>query len=475
MQRCIPVLIPLLLTAAAGSARAGGFATGRFAGEHGHVATDNPTAIYFNPAGLALGVGWRIYAEGLLAWRTVNYTRPEGAISNVTDGEGEAGTPEGATDVNAGKATLANFAASPFLGVATDLGVPNLGVGAAFYVPFGGQAKWDQDDAFEDDDQYPGAIDGVQRWHTIEGEIRSMYVTAAGAYRFPGARLSIGAGFNLIFSNVLTVRARTAAGTDDVIAADGSIQEGRSLIDTKGTHISASAGVNWEAMPGLWIAASYQAQPGFGNFTQSGTLDNKFGAGPATRDPIRLEQEMPDVIRLGAKFQPTPDLEFRLSGDYTRWSVFEHQCFLEADEPNPNCALDNDGVARPNARGIIVNIPREWEDTFGVRGGASYWITPGFEVNAGVNYDSSAVPDRTIDSSLIDADKIIGLAGFRWAAIPDSLVLAFTLNNVFYFKRDVAPREQGDIGTMSPSSVPDGAGVYTQNVIFANVGAEYRF
>jgi long-chain fatty acid transport protein len=474
VQRWIKVLIPLLLTSAAGSAHAGGFAVGRYAGEHGHVATDNPTAIYFNPAGLALGVGWRIYAEGLLAWRTVDYTRPEGAVSNVVDGEGQSGTPEDAVDVNAGKASLANFAASPFLGVATDLGVPNLGVGAAFYVPFGGQAKWDQDDSFEGDDDYPGAVDGVQRWHTIEGEIRSMYVTAAGAYRLPGPRLAFGAGVNLIFSNVLTVRARTPAGTDDVVAADGSIAEGRSLIDTKGTHISASVGVNWEAITGLWIAASYQAQPGFGNFTQSGTLDNKFGDGPSTQDPIRLEQEMPDVYRLGVRYQPMSNLELRLSGDYQRWSVFEHQCFLEADEENPNCALDNDGVERDNARGIIVNIPREWKDTFGVRGGASYWFTPAFEVNGGVAFDSSAVPDRTIDSSLIDANKVIAMAGFRWAVM-DSLMLAFTANNVFYAKRDVAPRDQGDIGTMSPSAVPDGAGVYTQNVIFANVGAEYHF
>jgi long-chain fatty acid transport protein len=475
VQRSIPILITLILSAAAGSARAGGFATGRYAGEHGHVATDHPTAIYFNPAGLALGVGWRIYAEGILAWRTVEYQRPEGAISNVVDGEGQAGTPSDATDVNSGKASLSNFAAAPFLGAVTDFGVPNLGVGLAFYVPFGGQAKWDKDDRFEGDSEFPGAEDGVQRWHTIEGEIRSLYLSLGGAYRFPGPRLAVGAGFNLIRSNVTTVRARTPQGTDDVIAADGGIAEGRSLIDTNGTHISASVGINWEAVPGLWIGASYQSQPGFGNFTQSGTLDNKFGSGPTLNDPIRLEQELPDITRLGVRYQPMPELELRLSGDYQRWSVFEHQCFLEADDPDANCALDEDGQMMDDAQSIIVNIPREWKDTYGVRAGASYWFAPELEVNGGVNFDSSAVPDRTIESSLIDANKVIGIAGVRWAAMPDSLLLALTVNNVFYFERDVSPREQGDIGTVSPSAVPDGAGKYTQNVIFVNLGAEYRF
>ena len=475
MQRWTPILIPLVLSAVVSSASAGGFATGRYAGEHGHVATDHPTAIYFNPAGLALGLGWRVYAEGIFAWRTVEYNRPRGAITNQVDGAGEAGTPDDAIDANSGKASLSNIAAAPFLGAVTDFGVPNLGVGLAFFVPFGGQAQWDKNDDYADDQQYPGAEDGVQRWSTIDGELRALYLSLGGAYRFPGPRLSIGAAVNFISSNVYTVRARTPAGNDDVVAANGSVAEGRSLIDVSGTNLSASIGVNWEAMPGLWIAASYQSQPGFGNSTQSGTLTNKFGSGSTDPTDIRFEQELPDIARLGVRYMPSTQVELRLSGDYQRWSVFEHQCLLDADRDDANCALNENGEAMPDAQGIIVNIPREWEDTFGVRAGASYWFTPELEVNGGVNFDSSAVPDRTIDASLLDQNKIIGIAGVRWAAMPDSLILALTVNNAFYFQRKVDPREDGDIGTLSPSTVPDGAGRYKQNVLFLNLGAEYRF
>ena len=34
------------------TASASGFATARFGGEHGHPTTDNPTALYYNPAGI---------------------------------------------------------------------------------------------------------------------------------------------------------------------------------------------------------------------------------------------------------------------------------------------------------------------------------------------------------------------------------------------------------------------------------------
>lgn len=479
MQRSISILLASILcsAAAASAARAGNLTTAHFGGEQGNVASDHPTTIYYNPAGLALGTGWRLYLEGDIAWRTVDYRRSESAISNIDSAEGEAGTPSGAVGANAGKATVSNIAAAPFLGVATDFGVPNLGVGAAFYVPFGGQATWDKNDDFEGDTQYPGAVDGPNRWFDIHGQLRSLYVTLAAAYRLPGPRLSFGAGINFTESNIWTVRARTPEGTDDLVGANGRISEGRSLVDTSGFALAASAGVNWEPAPGLWIGASYQSQPGFGNSTQSGTLTNKFGTGSTDVTDIRIEQEMPDVYRLGARYQPMPGLELRLAGDFQRWSAFEHQCLLDKDaNPSAKCQIREDGSAfGPDAGDIILSIPREWQDTFGVSAGGSYWVIPALELESGLYFDSSSVPDKTMEASLPDQNKLFVRAGVRWAAMPDQLLITLALNNAFYFKRTVDVRTDGAIGTVAPSTVPDGAGTYKQNVMFLNLGAEYRF
>ena len=476
------ILLVAFSSLAPGAASAGGFNVARYAGEHGHAASDSVTSIYFNPAGLALGTGWRIYGEGLVAFRHVSYFRPELAVGNVLDpGDTGAGTPVDALDTNSGTATLNNVLVSPFLGAATDFGVPNLGVGLAFYAPFGGQAKWDKNDAFEGNTQYPGAVDGPQRWSTIEGELRSLYLSAAGAYRLPGPRLSFGLGVNFIRSNIDTVRARTAAGTDDIVTDTGDIVEGRSYIDVDGIAFSAAAGVIWEPMDAMWIGLSYQSQPGFGNHTQSGQLVQKLGLTGVDETPIRLEQELPDVWRIAWRHRPVSNVEVRVAGDYQRWSVFKNQCLLDGTLPKSqnNCSLDSDGAATPDAEGIIVNIPRRWNDTFGIRAGGSYWFTPDLEVNGGLNYDSSAVPDETIDVSLLDQNKLIALAGVRWGVLPQQLILDLTLNNVFYFKRTVDPRardaDDGQIGPQPPSSVPDGGGTYKQNVFYVQLGAEYMF
>jgi hypothetical protein len=70
---------------------------------------------------------------------------------------------------------------------------------------------------------------------------------------------------------------------------------------------------------------------------------------------------------------------------------------------------------------------------------------------------------------------VIALVGARFALLQDQLLLGVSANNVFYIERTVAPREPDTIGTFPPSTVPDGAGTYSQNVLYFNANAEYRF
>lgn len=459
------------------SAYAGGFASARFGGEHGNPTTDNATAIYYNPAGLALGSGTRIFVEGLIAYRDASYKRPEGAIHNIEDGA--TGTPTEAISANAGTATLSNIITSPFLGVVTDFGVENLGVALAFYAPFGGQASWDKNDEYKDSVDYPGAVDGVQRWATMDGTIKEIYLSAGAAYRLPGPRLSFGVTASLISESVDTIRARVALGNDDLVSGNGTLLEGRSHIDVSGITFGAAAGIMWEPVDDLHLGLSYQSQPGFGETTQTGDLNFKFGNSAADTSEIDFLQELPDIIRFGARYKVQPNLELRFSADYTRWSVLEKQCLLDANDSAASCALDeNGGNIAGVTSGVVINIPRYWEDTFGVRAGASYWLSEKTELAYGLSYDSSAVPDKSIDPTFIDMDKLIATLGGRFR-LSDSLQLNASYTHVYYFTRKVAVRERDasgeDIGFSPPSVVPDHGGTYKQMIGLLNLGAEYQF
>ena len=88
MRRANFIIVATVLVAVVtpNLASGSGFLVARFGGEHGHPTTHHPAAIYFNPAGLALNKGTHIYAEGLLGFRTVTYTRPVAAIDSLARG-----------------------------------------------------------------------------------------------------------------------------------------------------------------------------------------------------------------------------------------------------------------------------------------------------------------------------------------------------------------------------------------------------
>jgi long-chain fatty acid transport protein len=460
--------------AVAGTAHAGGYATARFGAADGNVTSTRVWAAYYNPAGLAFESGWRISLEGTIGYRTASYDRDPAAIDNVIPtGETGLGTPAEDVEVNSGKNTLSNLVTSPFFGAATDFGIPNLGVALTFSVPFGGQAEWGQDGAVPDAEKYPGAIDGSQRWHAISGTIRSMYITAAGAYYIPAAKLSFGVGLNLVLSDVDTIRARTPSGHDDVVSEQGggayAVTEGRSLLTADGVQFSLGAGLMWVPLPELRVGLSYQSQPNFGTFRLKGTLTNKYGAGAAGAGPIELEQALPDILRVGAAYAVNDDLEVHAQFGWERWSVLEYQCVLDATMPDRNCSVDADG-APAGAVGIVSNVPRYWHDSFDFRVGGAYRLTPKVLLDGGFAVNTSAIPDRTLDAGFIDMLKFLPTIGGRFT-LTDNFVLAAHWTQVIYLARTAGVEEP----FMAPTTVPSGAGKYTQSVGILQVEAQVLF
>src|SRR4051812_25663851 len=85
----------------ANAAVAAGFAAAEFGGVHGNVVTTDPTAIYFNPAGMALGEGTRFYLAGLGALRRGSWTHAKSPA--------ETSDPPGAEGADTGQARFSNL------------------------------------------------------------------------------------------------------------------------------------------------------------------------------------------------------------------------------------------------------------------------------------------------------------------------------------------------------------------------------
>lgn len=472
------------LTLWAGRAEASGFAAARFGGEHGHPTTDNATAIYYNPAGIALSEGTHIFADGTLALRWASYERPAVA-PGVVDSQLTLDLAPGAND---GKATLFNPAFSPFAGVTSDFGTDFIYGGAAIYFPFGGSAVWDENEQYADSEDFPGAVDGVQRWYSIDGTIRSMYLTGALAFNIRKIGLSIGVTGSAIRSEVDTVRARNPDGTDDIVSGtmeDFSLKEGRSALKVHGWQGGFGVGLVYDVLElgKYFIGASYTSQPNVaGGMYLQGTLDNVFSLGEPSTTDVELEQTLPDIVRFGVRVRPTDKYELRLFGDYTRWSVFRKQCVLDTSVDDRNCDFENEREALDDPEnfggpgdtaGVTQHLPRFWKDAGGVRFGASYWFIPTVEGYAGVGYDSTAVPKETLDPALMDAHKISISLGARWQII-ERLAMAFTSTELIFFRTSTEGKSRLD-DFLSPTRQPSGDGVYKQFFQLFNFYADVSF
>lgn len=445
----------------ASEARASGFATARFGGEHGHPTTDNPTAIYYNPAGIAEDTPgfekkfWRvkIFADANIAFRWASWSHQQ-SPKDVPE-------PEDAQGANSGTAELFNVITAPMAGATFQ--VENFGIGLGWFVPFGGQSVYDQNESFRDNPNYAGPVDGVQRWHSIQGVIRSMYFSVAAAYDILD-RVSIGAAFNMVKSDVDTLRARTADGSNSLAT------EGRSWIDVGGWHAAFGVGVIGEVAENkVWIGASYQARPGLGEMQLSGTLNTNLSGSVSTQD-VKLIQELPDVIRMGVRARPVDKVEIRVFGDVTTWGTFDNQCVITADKEE--CPVEADGSADP-ASGILINIARNWGTAFGVRAGGSYWVVPEVELYLGAGYDSNAIPDETLEIALTDFHKANVAGGVRFST-GELFAAALTYTHFFYAPRDTSG-ESIHPDFEPPTRSPDSGGEYTQTIGVVNVNAQFSF
>jgi long-chain fatty acid transport protein len=466
---------------APGDAAASGFAAARFGGEHGHPTTDNATAIYYNPAGIALSKGTHVFVDATTALRWASYDRPGDAVNNQM-------SLDAAPGANDGKSTLFNGIMAPFIGATSDFGTDFIYGGLGLYFPFGGSAVWDKNPAYSNNDRIPGAVDGTQRWYSVDGTIRSMYVTGALGFNIRKIGLTLGVSGSVIRSEVVTLRARNTDGTDDVLDANGNLKEGRSYIDANGWQGGFALGATYNLLKKdiLWLGASYTSQPNVvGGMTLQGDLSNTLALAEPSVTPVELTQTLPEILRFGARYRPIPKVELRLFGDFTRWSVFDKQCVLDKSEPDRSCEFDGEDTALDDPEsfgadgptdgvlGVVQHLPRYWKNGGGVRAGVSYWVLPQLEVFVGAGYDSSAVPVQTLDPALMDMNKVSTSAGARWQIIKN-LAISLTSTELFFFTVDTKGKNALN-QFQSPTRQPDANGEYKQFFQLLNFYADVSF
>jgi len=467
IARSLHVLWWVAALLSANTARASGLLNPFVSDPHGQPELANVYALDFNPAALGGMHGTNIVVDGALV---VGYTAFDRRGPLSPSPANTPALPNYASYVatNTGKNTAVNAGYIPFLGASTDFGSRSLFAGVGVYAPFGGSIKWQPASRWANDSAFPGAVDGPQRWQSISVVDSSLAASAAFGARFLDERISLGVALTAYSHHVQIDKAFNNDGSDDVTGPTGILKEGRAYLDVAGVDAGASVGAYLvpDADRKLRIGISYTSQPGFGQMRLPGTLGQRLGITPSGTTNVDLLQSYPDIVRLGAAYRVSDDVDLRVHGQYVRWSVFTDACVVHSGMP---CNLNPDGSAVTQGQ-IIANDEANFHDAFAMHAGIGYWPLARAELFGDLGFDTSAVPNDSQGRTLFDSFKIIGSVGLRYA-VSTHVFLAGSYTEIYYLPMTVTSQRQWQ----GASAVPFANGSYSSHLEFYDANVTIAF
>lgn len=429
-------------------------------GVYGTPGTTDATATWWNPAGLAAGEGTRFHLEAAPLFATVDIVRenPTYAYDSTAFG------PE--TYDYGGVAKYQRATAVPFLGVASDLGQPGLGVGISVAVPHGRGAGGDPTQ--------------VTHHHLVKGGNQALYAQVSGAYevkdRFAfgvtGAFVSSQYESNLFTETVTSLNdgLQEQNGTTEPYYSDTVYEDTRYTTHAvseplKDTAITFGLGARVKASEKVALSLAYRH--GF-RVDNTGSATLSFSC-PSTEDTwgraaseirgicnsaLSAQQtvgyNLPSRVHGGIVYQPIKTVRLEAMGGWVGWSVFtDYDITIDVD---PDSVPKDDPADREETAGNVSQV-KQWardnRNTFW--GGIDGKIDVAERVVLGgrVLYDRSAVPTRVLGPNNYDANTV-SLTGMVTGHVTRHLSIGASVGQYFAQRRVVTNSQWGM--TVDPSA-----------------------
>jgi long-chain fatty acid transport protein len=394
------------------SAMAGAFA----------ATADDPSAIFYNPAGMAQQRELSVLSGATF----INFTNE---FTGDRNSEFTAGVE--------GKYDRHTFV-PPNLYVTVPFGT-NLTFGLGVFSAWGLRTDWHDPWAgrfiSRDADLKTVSVEPAIAWQTSDGRF-----ALGGGIEYRRARVILNQNIALPFPNPFTGR----------ITDIGNAR----LSSDYGSDTGYNVGVLWKPTARFRIGATYRSDmdidlDGDADFSQISTgnaqLDAIVSQTFPQDDTISTTFPFPAVASLGIAFAPTDRVDIEFDITHMTWSRFQ--------------AL-NVNFTNQTARSFTRE--QNWDDSSAYRLGANIEATADWDVRLGAVYDNNPQPTESVGPLLPDADRVGGTLGVGYHHGP---FIVDTAVFILHFK---------DRSTEGRS--PDGFnGVYQTDATLWSVNLGYRF
>jgi len=369
-------------------ARAGGIEVGdqnpRAAGRGGAFAAraDDPSAIEYNPAGLARLRGTHIFLANRFILGSEEYRRAR----TLDWSEAVHGVPR-VLSFEPVKNQVPNQVLGPMLMVSSDFGLKDWGFAIGLYAPPGTMSQ-----------KFP--IDGPQKYMLTERTVQILYYNAAAAWKYKDV---FGIGLTLQWVDLTSLKFNLVI---DGNTSPRLVEPASSRFDilssvTGSDHLNATAilGLWYRPIPNLDLAVSARLVPVWiraKSHLSIQALNLKLDKPPVLSrngkpdDAVTFSFTLPPRLRVGARYVFTKggvelgDIE--LDFGYEAWSMLDAY------------TLDGTGlvstVLGQNVPIGKIVVPRHWKDVYSLRLGGDWNVYPKHvTLRGGFTWESSAAPE----------------------------------------------------------------------------------
>jgi long-chain fatty acid transport protein len=367
-RRCSPLLLAgvailLPLTAAAVAIRLPNQDAEAIARGNAFVATaNNPSALYYNPAGITQLEGQNLQV-GVLNYFgiTAQYQSPAGTRSE--------------TEFELVPVPQFYYTYTP-----KDYA---LSFGLGLYSPFGLGAQWPENSGF--------------RSLAIEGRLQYITVNPVLALKLhPTLSLAIGPTINYSKLKLRRGLLSTTPGGDELRFKGDDFDYG------------FNAGLLWQPHEKWSFGANYRSDTSL-NYKGTASYYNTGLGIPSTTVDSSARVQYPQIVSAGVSFRPTPKWNIEVNADWTDWETLN------------TVTLDgtrNFGFFGPSD----LQFPLNWHNSWFYEIGATRYFENGYFASAGYFYSSKTTGEKDFNPIVADTDLHVGSVGagykgprWRWA------------------------------------------------------------
>jgi long-chain fatty acid transport protein len=342
------------------------FATAR--GEAVVATADNPSAIYYNPAGITQLPGHNVRFGAYLLNYNTSFKPPKDAA-------------------NAGKTynEQDTFAAIPrFFYTYSPTNLP-LSFGLGVYSPFGGKMSWPQATGF--------------RSVALNGELTYITINPVIAWQILPS-LSVAAGPMVNYVDMTLKQGMTGS----------ERPQNYFRFTGNGWSVGYNLGARWQPLDQLSLGATFRSPA---KVKLDGQTESQLRP-PSSYSGAEMDLTFPLSAVFGVSWRPTPKWNLEFDATYTDWSSFGSTSIHQSNPPRIVPQSD-------------VSVTLDWQSSWMYSFGVTRYFDHGWQVSAGYCFSENSVPDDYYTPLASDMDRHFFSVGTGWKGKHLSCDLAYQL------------------------------------------------